>query len=179
MSAPASPAARLRQTWKNLAPLPGGKWLFSRIFGTLIPYSGSVRPQILELAPGFARVAMADRRAVRNHLACVHAIALTNLAEMTTGLAMTFGLPDSARAILTQISIDYLRKARGRLICECRCEPPSTDERREMDVISEISDASGEVVARARARWLIGPPTGRAVTADRETGMNPPAGERS
>ncbi|MEO7918860.1 MAG: hotdog fold domain-containing protein [Thermoanaerobaculia bacterium] len=156
MSAAPTAAARLRATWNRLSPRPGGKWLFSKIFGTLIPYSGSVRPQILELGPGFARVAMADRRAVRNHLASVHAIALTNLAEMTTGLAMTFGLPDSARAILTQISIDYLKKARGTLVCECRCDPPSTDARTEFDVISEIRDAEGVVVARARARWLIG-----------------------
>ena len=159
MSASFTASTRLRETWSRLSPRPGGKWLFSRLFGTLIPYSGSVRPQILELGPGFARVAMADRRAVRNHLACVHAIALTNLAEMTTGLAMTFGLPDSARAILTQISIDYLKKARGTLICECRCDPPSTLERTELEVMSEIRDAPGDVVARARARWLIGPPT--------------------
>lgn len=131
----------------------------------MIPYSGSVRPRILELGPGFARVEMADRRAIRNHLASVHAIALTNLAEMTTGLAMTFGLPDSARAILTQISIDYLKKARGTLTCECRCDPPTTDEKAELDVISEIRDAAGEVVARARARWLIGPPTPRGERA--------------
>jgi acyl-coenzyme A thioesterase PaaI-like protein len=156
-----SASTRLRETWNRLSPRPGGKWLFSKMFGTLIPYSGSVRPRILELGPGFARVSMADRRAVRNHLACVHAIALTNLAEMTTGLAMTFGLPDSSRAILTQISIDYLKKARGTLVCECRCDPPATAEKTELEVISEIRDATGDVVARARARWLIGPPTER------------------
>jgi hypothetical protein len=36
-------------------------------------------------------------------------------------------------------------------------EAPKTNERREVDVEAVIRDASGDVVAKAAARWLVGP----------------------
>lgn len=130
----------LRSAWSALEPWPGGKSLFSTVFGAFVPYSGSVKPLILEMTPGFARVRIRDRRSVRNHLESVHAIALLNLAEMASGLAMVTGLPDDARAIITHLRIDYEKKARGTLTAECRCEPPQTSERREYEVESVIRD---------------------------------------
>jgi acyl-coenzyme A thioesterase PaaI-like protein len=123
----------------------------------MVPYSGTIHPLVLELEPGYARVQIKDRRSVRNHLESVHAIALMNVAEMATGLAMMFGLPDDARAIITRLSIDYLKKARGTLVAEFRCAVPQTNERAEYDFASDIRDESGEIVARAQARWLVGP----------------------
>jgi hypothetical protein len=79
--------------WRRLAPLPGGPWLFSRIFGFMVPYSGSVGPRVRVFEPGHAEVEIPDRRSNRQHLGSVHAIALMNLAEMTSGLAVMAGLP--------------------------------------------------------------------------------------
>ena len=56
---------------------------------------------------------MADRRAVRNHLDCVHAIALANLAELAGNVALAYSLPDDARFIVSGMEIEYLKKARG------------------------------------------------------------------
>jgi acyl-coenzyme A thioesterase PaaI-like protein len=113
--------------------------------------------RVLELSPGHAKVELRDRRVVRNHLSCVHAVALANLAEMSTGLAMSIGLPDDARGILTGLSMEYLKKARGTLTAICDCEVPLTNERREVTVVGDIVNKKGEVVARGTARWLVGP----------------------
>ncbi len=133
--------------WERLAPLPGGKRLFSWLLWRFVPYTGSVRPQVLELRPGYAKVRMADRRAVRNHLNSIHAV----------GLAVTTGLPASARGIPTTLSIAYLKKARGILTAEARCDIPDASREAEHDFESVITDAAGQVVARATVRWRIGP----------------------
>ncbi|MBW3630439.1 MAG: DUF4442 domain-containing protein [Gemmatimonadetes bacterium] len=131
--------------------------MFSLALGRLAPYTGTISPRVDELREGYARVVMQDRRAVRNHLRSVHAVALLNLAEVTSGLALTYALPADARAILTGLTIDYLKKARGTLTAEATLEPPETSERQEYEFESRIRDEVGEVVAIARARWLVGP----------------------
>ena len=104
----AASVTTLRAWWTRFRDLPGGPWLFSRIFGFVIPYSGSVSPRIRVLQPGRAVIAMGDRRRVRNHLTSIHAIALTNLAEMTTGLALGYGLPDVLRTFLVRVQCELL-----------------------------------------------------------------------
>jgi len=45
------PAARMRRAWQVLHGLPGGRWLFSRLLGRMIPYTGSIRPEVLTVPP--------------------------------------------------------------------------------------------------------------------------------
>ena len=154
-----APGERLRAMWRRLAPLPGGKTLFSLLLGRITPYSGSIGARVEELAPGFCRVALRDRRRVRNHLASVHAMALANLAELTSGLAVLAGLAPGVQGIVTGFSISYQKKARGRLSAECRVSGLEVTAEREQEAAVTVTDATGDVVARATARWRLRPPS--------------------
>src|SRR2546423_6139017 len=149
--------ARLRASWRRLSDLPGGKTLFSLMVGWMTPYSGTLGARVSELEPGWCRVTLRDRRRVRNHLASVHAMALANLAEMASGLAVLVGLPPGIQGIVTGFSISYQKKARGLLTAECRVSGLDVTTEQEHEAGVTVTDAQGDVVATATARWRLRP----------------------
>lgn len=159
-----SPGRQLLANWDRLHSLPFGNRLFSWAVGRTAPYTGTVGGVFTEVRPGFARVELADRRRVQNHLASIHAVALVNVAEMTSGVALMTALPPGVRGIVTGLSIEYHKKARGRLLCECTADIPSSvspsmSESITHDVQAKITDRSGDVVATATVHWRLSPPT--------------------
>lgn len=150
--------ARLATAWRLLARLPGGRWLFSRFLGLMVPYSGSIRPRVHLLEPGRARVSIRERRRLRNHLGSVHAIALANLGELASGLAMTLAVPHGVRGIPIRLEIDYQKKARGTITADGRAAPPpAIREDIEDPATATLTDGTGEVVAEVKVTWRLGP----------------------
>lgn len=143
--------------WQRLSRLPGGAQIFSFFVGKFAPYSGSIGAVIRELGPGHAVVELKDRRKVRNHLDCIHAVALMNLAELSSGIAMMAGLPPGMRGILVGLQIEYFKKSRGTLRSSVDCTVPTTRETINFEIPVEVKNAEGEVVCKAVAKWRLGP----------------------
>ena len=150
----------LRGLWNLLSGMPGGKRVFSRLVGRFAPYSGSIHATVTVLRAGYAEVQMPDRRAVRNHLHCVHAVALANLAELAGNVALQYSLPDDARFIVSGMDIEYTKKARGTITAIGEPPIPRSSARAQYDVPVTLRDAAGEEVARAVLRSLVGPKPG-------------------
>lgn len=147
----------IRDVWNRLERVPGGKLMYSRLIGRLAPYTGTVGATVQELHEGYSRVTMADRRRVRNHLSCIHAVALANLVELTGNLALGYSLPDDARFIVSGMSLDYLKKARGSITGECRIPTIESSAKREYQVPVTLRDEHGDVVVQGTLRTLVGP----------------------
>ncbi len=153
-----SPASTLGRAWDRLHRLPGGTWLFSRLLGWMAPYTGTIGAHVRELRPGYARVTLRDRRKVRQHLRSIHAVALVNLGEVASGLAMLLALPPGVRGIVTQLTTDYFKKARGTVTAIGKAGPPTsiaTDT--DCEVVAEVFDAAGDLVSRTTVIWRLRP----------------------
>jgi uncharacterized protein (TIGR00369 family) len=146
---PETPAWRY---WKHLRRVPGSAAVLSRVVSLAVPYAASIAPEIVAVEPGYARLQMRDRRRVRNHLGTIHAMALGNLAETTGNAAVVAALPPGAKFVVTDFAIAFVKKARGTITSECRVTLPPLDAR-DTEIALEVTmtNASGDVVARARS----------------------------
>ena len=150
-----SPGDKILTTWAKLKDKPFGKKLFSRGVGKLAPYTGTMKALVTELKPGRCETFLKQRRSNMNHLRSTHAIALSNLGEMTSGLAVLSGLGSQIRGILTHLEMEYIKKAKGDLTAVCACEIPEVKDSLQYVVITDIKDSSGDIVAIGKFHWLL------------------------
>ncbi len=141
--------------WAQTSKLPLGNRLFSRLVGRFAPYTGTIRSTVLELSDGHCKVELRDRPGVRNHLSSIHAVALMNLGEVATGLAVMHAIDGRGRGIVTELRMEYLKKARGTITATCDAALPAAPGSHDLAVSGELRDEKNEVVARAHATWRL------------------------
>lgn len=148
-------AHKLKTWWLKLHKTSLGRWLFSHFLGYLIPYSGSINPLIEDVNPGYARVSIRQHRRILNHLNSIHAIALANLGELTTGLALHFAMGKGQRAILVGLNIIYNKKARSKVVAIAKLEDHQNLRKGEHEIIAILRDETGDEVAKVWVKWLL------------------------
>lgn len=150
-----SPGEKILANWKKLKDKPFGKYIFSRGVGKMAPYTGSIKALISNLQPGNCQAFLKERKSNKNHLHSIHAIALINLGEVTSGLAVLSGMTSQIRGILTKLEMEYIKKAKGDLTAQCICEIPEITDNLNYEVTTTIKNTSGEVVAVGTFYWLL------------------------
>ncbi len=149
-----------RAVYDRLQRLPAGigTRLFEWIAWTQVPHAKPLGFRILELSETRIRMSMPDKRSNRNHLRSLHAMALAHLAEITSGLLLLYAVsPNGYRTILKRYQIEYLAKARGRIVARATLVlPKGSLDKKDVPVPVELVDAQGTVVARARPVWRVG-----------------------
>ena len=150
-----SPGDKILSTWLRLKDKPFGKRIFSRGVGKLAPYTGTIKALVTDLQPGYCHSFLKHRRSNMNHLRSTHAIALINLGEMTSGLAVLSGLGSQIRGILTNLEMEYIKKAKGDLTATCKCEIPAVEDNLKYVVTTTIKDCDNDVVAVGKFHWLL------------------------
>ncbi|MET0002379.1 MAG: hotdog fold domain-containing protein [Candidatus Thiodiazotropha sp.] len=153
-----TPEERVVSLWRRFGNSALGRRIYSLLFGRMVPYTGTIRPVIEEISPGRARVTLRDRRVLRNHLNSIHAIALANVGELASGLALIAAMPESSKGIVTRLEIDYLKKARGDLTAIGEAQVPETiGESTTLQAHATIWDREGDSVANLTAHWQLRP----------------------
>jgi len=142
--------------WHKLERTVAGRWLFNFLIRFINPYTGALGGRVVDLQKGSAKIELNDRRAIRNHLNSIHAIALTNLGEFTSGLALISLFTDNMRGIPVQIKINFIKKARGKLTAECNTQLPIFNDEIEHTVIAIIKDQNNDEVANVIVVWKLG-----------------------
>ena len=150
------PVHKILAIWKILSGYPMGKWLFSFFIHFINPYTGALGAKVEVLEKGYAEISLKDMRRNRNHLNSVHAIALCNLGEFTSGLAVLTSLDENVRGIVRHISVGFIKKARGELRAVCKCKVPEINEDQEFTVFAEIFDQNNDLVSRVDVLWQLG-----------------------
>jgi len=143
--------------WRKMQRWPAGAWLFSRAVCFKAPYFGTIHPRFERLEAGRCEATIPDRRGMHNHIGTVHAIALCNLAELCAGVMTDASLPRDMRWIPKGMTVQYLKKAKGRLRGVATPAIPivSAKEGYELPVNVDVLDAAGERVFNAViAMWV-------------------------
>ncbi len=150
-----SPGEKILANWKKLKDKPFGKYLFSKAIGRMAPYTGTIKALITDLQPGNCQVFLKERKSNKNHLNSIHAIALINLGEVTSGLAVLSGMSSQIRGILTKLEMEYIKKAKGDLTAQCVCEIPEVVDELNYEVTTSIKNSDNETVAVGTFYWLL------------------------
>ncbi|MBN1495417.1 MAG: DUF4442 domain-containing protein [Spirochaetes bacterium] len=135
--------------YDKMRELPMGKYIFSKIVCLMAPYFKTIKPRFIDLKPGYCEIRMNNRRAVRNHLKSVHAIAMCNLCELAGGMALDAALPANLRWIPKGMKVDYIKIARTNLKGVCSIPGETIPAQGSIPVTVSVTDATGTEVMKA------------------------------
>lgn len=133
-------------------------FLLTRLFSSQVKYAATSGIKITMVTTNETRLYIENKKAVRNHIGGVHAIAVALLAESATGIVFGFNVPDTKVPLLKSMKIDYQRRMQGNLtaianLTDKQISSIEQDEKGSMFVPVIIEDESDESPIECLMEW--------------------------
>jgi uncharacterized protein (TIGR00369 family) len=140
--------------------------LIKRDFGSAVPFAAHARIEVVEVGAGLGIARLPEAPETHNHIGSVHAGALFTLGETASAVAMLGVFAEqisSIRPVTTDVTISYLKIARGTLVATARTALPAkqlqnelaTQGRAALDLTVDITNDRGGIVAQMHAKWMV------------------------
>lgn len=145
----------IKTVYDKLAILPESMQnkAFSKIMGVVIPFSAKSKFNIEKLKKGYMRVSLPYIKANMNHIKTHHALAMSELGELATGVCLAYSIPTNSQVILKSLNTEYLKKGKGKLTVEAEFDLEQIKDRGDVVFDVEIKNKAKEVVAKAQYTW--------------------------
>jgi acyl-coenzyme A thioesterase PaaI-like protein len=153
-------ANRLSRTLARLDRLPAVLRTPARslILGRIVKFVGTAGLRVEELTGTRARVSLANRSRVQNHIGGVHAAAMALLAETASGFVVGMNVPDDRVPVIKTLQLDYRKRATGglRAVAELTDEQLASirdHDKGEVTVAVKLTDDAGVEPVECRMVW--------------------------
>lgn len=147
--------------WKHVGTQTIGRFhsrIQSRIYAFVLnfvnPYAQSMNIRFTKVERGHCQAYVDETRSIRNPFRSIHAAALVLLAETVGGMTMFTQLQKKDRALVQNISCEYFKKSRGRVVADSLVgERPKSSGLVKQQVM--LVDREGDKVACAEITWNV------------------------
>ncbi|RIA96945.1 hypothetical protein C1645_753894, partial [Glomus cerebriforme] len=129
--------------------------LYSYLLSFVNPFSSCIHMRITTLDKGFCSGVLKEQKKIHNPFNSIHAAALCTFAETVGGLAVFSKLTDKDRAIVTKITIEYFKKARGLITATSHFNLGEISGQTEKECEVILKDEALDTVAKATVFWSI------------------------
>eukprot|EP00293_Proteomonas_sulcata_P018888 CAMPEP_0184305196 /NCGR_PEP_ID=MMETSP1049-20130417/14530_1 /TAXON_ID=77928 /ORGANISM="Proteomonas sulcata, Strain CCMP704" /LENGTH=168 /DNA_ID=CAMNT_0026617201 /DNA_START=115 /DNA_END=621 /DNA_ORIENTATION=+ len=127
-------------------------------FNSQVKFAGTAGLKIHKLELDVAEMSLANNTKVQNHIKGVHACGMALLAESATGAVFGMNCPDTAIPLIRNMSIDYLKVAKGDLRAVAKLSEEErnriqTEEKGSIVVPVTVTDSEGKEPIKASMQW--------------------------
>ena len=119
------------------------------------PYLQLLGVRVVELAEGYARLAVTVEERMNSFLGALHGGVLSSLADTAVAMALFTLIEPDQKPVTVELNINYLRPVQGdQAIAEARI----VSKGRKIAVGDvDITDETGQLVAKSRATYIVIP----------------------
>jgi acyl-coenzyme A thioesterase PaaI-like protein len=135
------------RSWQKRSGSRFGRWLFSRRVCRRAPHVRTLKPRFIELRPALCKVAIANRKPVRDSQGSVRCLA--NLCELAAGMVTEVTIPPTLTWITRGMTIEYLRRAQTGVTATARLDKTEWSDTQNVGVPVSVVDDKGSEVVRA------------------------------